>query len=111
NRCARVILLSPAAFADGYRPPIAWSRGNATAKLQAAVVPRAQVISGWDLAENKPKPTRRLAPAGSVYFVSWEKGEDAVSWLHATWMRNVSDEAQDCRDGFGLAVVGVWKKE
>lgn len=109
NRCARVILLSPAAFADGYRPPIAWSRGNATAKLQAAVVPRAQVISGWDLAENKPKPTRRLAPAGSVYFVSWEKGEDAVSWLHATWMRNVSDEAQDCRDGFGLAVVGVWK--
>lgn len=111
DRKARVILLSPAHFADGYRPPIEWQRGGVTAKLQAAVVPRAQVISGWDLAKNKPKETRRLAPAGSVYFVCWPDGtneEDIERWFRATWMRNVSDDEQACRDGFGLAVLGVW---
>ncbi len=111
DRKARVILLSPAHFAGGYRPPMAWQRGGVTAKLQASAVPRAQVISGWDLAENKPKETRRLAPAGSVYFVCWSdetNEEDIERWFWATWMRNVSDDEQACRDGFGLAVLGVW---
>lgn len=111
DRKARVILLSPAHFTEGYRPPIEWQRGGVTAKLQAAAVPRAQVISGWDLAKNKPKETRRLAPAGSVYFVCWSdetNGAEIERWFWATWMRNVSDDEQACRDGFGLAVLGVW---
>ena len=116
QRRARVVLLTPAVFVDGYRPQLEWVRGGATAKLYAALVQRAQVVSGWDMrADNgpgrspgKPKPTRRLAAAGSVYFVSWETEQEATAWLDATWMQNVSDDAQDCRDGFGLAVYGVW---
>lgn len=108
NRRARVILVSPAIFRDGYRPPLAWERGGVVAQIKAAVVPRAQVISGWDLHEGKPKPTRRLAPAGSVYFIEWPANADVRAWIDATWMQNVSDDEQDRRDGFGLAVLGVW---
>lgn len=122
-RQARVILLTPALFAAGYRPPVTWMRGGGIAHLRAAAVPRAQVISGWDLnADNgvdergrprprgKPKATRRLAPAGAVYFVTWESGADVRAWLDATWMQNVSDADQDQRDGFGLAALGVWPR-
>ncbi|MGB9631795.1 MAG: type III-B CRISPR module-associated Cmr3 family protein [Chloroflexaceae bacterium] len=105
---ARVILITPAVFREGYRPPLAWKRGGVTAEIKAAAVPRAQVISGWDLHLGKPRQTRRLAPAGSVYFIEWPAGVDVRAWIDATWMQNISDNEQDRRDGFGLAVLGVW---
>jgi CRISPR-associated protein Cmr3 len=87
-------------------------RGGVAATLRAAAVPRMQVISGWDLAakggSGSPKPTRRLAPAGTVYFVTWEQSADVHTWLEATWMQNVSDTERDQLDGFGLAAIGVW---
>ncbi len=114
-RRARVILLTPACFTAGYRPPLQWTRGTVSATLVAAVVPKAQVISGWDMAHRnrngsygRPKPTRHLAPAGSVYYVTFPANGDVEDWLKETWMQNVSDDAQDQRDGFGLAAVGVW---
>jgi CRISPR-associated protein Cmr3 len=126
DRRCRVLLLTPGYFTDGYRPPLTWTRGSVTATLKAAAVPRMQTISGWDLAANNgrgaPKPTRRLAPAGSVYFVEFIglSDDDILKWLGATWMKNVSDDAQDDKkqvnsdqhrlDGFGLAVIGAWPK-
>ena len=38
-------------------------------RLVCAAVPRAEVISGWDLARWQPKPAQRAAPAGSVYWL------------------------------------------
>ncbi|MEI7643924.1 MAG: type III-B CRISPR module-associated protein Cmr3 [Chloroflexales bacterium] len=114
-RRARVILLTPAIFGldhpgkqVAYRPPLQWTRGGVTATLKAAAVPRTQVVSGWDMEIGKPKKTRRLAPAGAVYFIEWPVGADVRAWLNATWMQNVSDSEQDQRDGFGLAALGVW---
>lgn len=122
DRCCRVMLLTPAYFSAGYRPPIDWTRNGITATLVAAAVPRMQTISGWDLAAERrdargrlirgaPKPTRRLAPAGSVYFVKFPSGVDVQKWLDQTWLKNISDDEQACLDGFGLAVLGVWKQE
>jgi len=107
----RVVLVTPAIFEQGYRPqpgasPLLPAGGGA--RLLAAVVPRPLTISGWDFARRCPKPTRRVVEAGSVYWV--ELGGDAaarIAWVESIWMRNVSDDAQDRRDGFGLAVVGV----
>jgi CRISPR-associated protein Cmr3 len=66
-------------------------------------------VSGWDFEINKPKPTRRLTPAGTTLFLKLDGDEDAIRrWIEATWMCCVSDEEQDRRDGFGLAVLGVW---
>lgn len=114
RRC-RVILLTPACFSAGYRPPVQWERGGVAGTLVAAAVSRAQVISGWDMAHRnpngrygRPRPTRRLAPAGSIYYVRFSEDADVGAWIDATWMQPVSDAEQDRRDGFGLAAIGAW---
>ncbi len=125
DRACRVVLLTPAHFTDGAIP--AWlcsERGGTKGELKAMAINRAQVVSGWDFdqrygprGEGRPKPTRRLAPAGAVFFLKFESGtsEKAISdWIKETWMQCVSDDAQggdpgqDRCDGFGLAVLGVW---
>ena len=112
ERACRVILLTPAYFSQGYRPT--WLLGTVAGvkpTLKAALVQRSQVISGWDLQSGKPKPTRRLAPSGSVYFLKLpEDVDDAAidAWIDALWMQNISDDAQSRRDGFGLAALGCW---
>lgn len=122
ERACRIVLLTPGVFTAGYIPSwLLQQHGGVTAKLQAALVTRPLVISGWDMrADNgpgkptgKPKPTRRLAPAGSVYFVTLPDADtasvDAVNqWIDAIWIQNISDEGQDRLDGFGLAVLGTW---
>ena len=115
----RVVLLTPGCFDEGFRPGVAHllrSAQGVTPKLVAAAVGRPDVVSGWDYVARRPKPTRRLAPAGSVYFLKLE-GDQAgskasasaiESWLDHVWMSNVSDEERGRLDGFGLAVVGAW---
>jgi len=117
----RLILLTPAVFSNPYRP--AWllePRDGVTPSLQAALVPRSQVVSGWDMAAQRtdkegkmiygaPKPTRRLAPAGSVFFLRLDGDAEAIQkWVRNYWMCEVSDAALDRHDGFGLAALGTW---
>ena len=113
DRHCRLILLSPACFTQGYSP--AWLRTThaqacgVKVGLRAVAVPRPQVVSGWDLALGAPKPSRRLAPAGTVFFLSVQGSDDALTtWVEQTWMQCISDDKQDRRDGFGLAVLGTW---
>lgn len=102
DRLARVVLLTPAIFGQGFTPTEV--KG---ARVVACAVPRAEVISGWDLEHNGPKATRRMAPAGSVYWVQLAQGLDARRWAMEVWMQCISDAEQDRLDGFGLCVVGV----
>jgi CRISPR-associated protein Cmr3 len=121
----RVVLLTPAHFTQGFRPQwLLGSHARVTAELKAAAVPRAQVVSGWDFdrrygrkGEGRAKPTRRLTPAGSVYFLKLTGERDAIGdWVDAMWMNNcVSDDRQDGealdqdrKDGFGLIALGAW---
>lgn len=110
HRHCRVVLLTPAHFRAGWKPDWLLSpRDGVTPSLQAVSVARYQVVSGWDFENNRSKPTRRLAPAGTTLFLKLDGEAAAVEkWIDATWMRSVSDEEQDRRDGFGLAVLGVW---
>ena len=109
----RVILLTPAHFLKGSMP--SWlleDRHGVQPSLAAMALPRAQVVSGWDLEKRKPKPTRRLAPAGTVLFFKLTGETRAIQgWVEALWMQCISDEEQARRDGFGLAVLGVWDGE
>jgi CRISPR-associated protein Cmr3 len=104
-------LLTPAYFNNGYRPTwIEQSREGVKPELKAIAIQRPQVVSGWDFVTRGPKPTRRLAPAGTVLFISL-KDNDPVAirkWIENTWMHCISDNPQDNRDGFGLAVLGTW---
>jgi CRISPR-associated protein Cmr3 len=108
----RLFLLTPACFTQGYRPT--WLQAEAARKgvrveIRAIATQRPQVVSGWDLAEGKPKPSRRLAPAGTVLFLSLTGTEAALrEWIRSTWMQCISDMEEDRTDGFGLAVLGMW---
>ena len=73
GRC-RLVLTTPGIFPDGWRlPGMAEDAGfellGVRGHVVCAAVPRAEVISGWDLARWQPKPAQRAAPAGSVYWL------------------------------------------
>lgn len=108
----RLVLLTSACFAKGFQPTELLNKhepSGITPKLRAVALPRLQVVSGWDLLYGAPKPTRRLAPAGAVYFLELDGTEaQRRQWVDDHWMQCVSDDPQDCRDGFGLAVLGTW---
>lgn len=117
RRC-RIILLTPAYFAQGFRPTwLLAERAGVQPTLRAVAVQRPQVVSGWDFEHGQAKPTRRLAPAGTVLFLQLDGAEAAIAeWIAQTWMQCVSDDSetgdaeQFRRDGFGLAVVGTWPR-
>lgn len=107
-------LLTPAIFSSGYRP--GWLDadliGNPPClsglrlRLCAVAVERWQPHSGWNLDENRPRQTRRLAPAGAVYWFQI-LGNANVSDLRALWLGSVSDLRRS--DGFGIALPSSWE--
>ncbi|HEY8460947.1 MAG TPA: type III-B CRISPR module-associated protein Cmr3, partial [Blastocatellia bacterium] len=122
NKACRVVLLTPAHFREGFRPGLSgWmlqTRHGVAPSLAAAAVGRPQVVSGWDYEIGKPKPTRRLAPAGAVFFLKLDGDERSIDrWIDAVWMNCVSDDdekgvpEQTRLDGFGLAALGAWSRE
>jgi CRISPR-associated protein Cmr3 len=113
EKACRVILATPAAFRAGYRPD--WLLTTAPGLkviVRSAIVGRPQVVSGWDFEIHKPKPSRRLAPSGSVYFLQLIGSDEAIrSWTSQAWLQNISDDEQSRLDGFGLALIGTWNGE
>lgn len=117
-----MILVTPAIFSEGWLPgwinchggslvgsPPLENRANMELRLISASMDRWKPISGWSLERPRPgpKPIRRLVPAGSVYFFEVLSG-DAEDIVKKLWLRSVCDDDQDRRDGFGLAIWGIW---
>lgn len=72
---ARLVLTTPGLFPQGWPLPglgedLVLEAPGFSARLVCAAVPRADVISGWNLAERAPKPAERIAPTGSVYWLA-----------------------------------------
>lgn len=108
--CCRLVLLTPACFTAGWLPDwLLQTQYGITPKLEAAVVGKPQTVSGWDFEKRGPKPTRRLVPAGSVYYLRLGNDSAAIEkWVKNIWLQNVSDTDEDRLAGFGLTAVGVW---
>ncbi len=77
RRC-RLVLSTPGVFPLGWLPTGFSQQADGSyrfdlhgvkARLVCAAVPRAEVVSGWDLARKEPKPAQRAAPTGSVYWL------------------------------------------
>ncbi len=73
RRC-RIVLTSPGLFVEGWKLTGAnlassFCLGGVRARLVSACVPRAETVSGWDLAKGQPKAAQRVAPTGSVYWL------------------------------------------
>jgi CRISPR-associated protein Cmr3 len=102
----RLLLLTAAYFEKGYLPTWLDEFG---VTVEAVITERYQGVSGWDYDKNKPKPTRRLVPAGSVYFLKLPPEEQAQDkFIEDVWFQTVSDDPQLRLDGFGLAILGSW---
>jgi CRISPR-associated protein Cmr3 len=75
-------------------------------KLVSAAISGYQTIGGWDVAHNKPKPTRRAVMAGSVYYFQTEATPEEI--LKAFHWQNLADEKSEAQIGYGLSLVGSW---
>lgn len=106
-------LATPSVFLHyGWRPESGILNGLA---LAGAAVGRLQVMAGWDLRAAAPRPPRRVAPAGSVYFLratmgDVERARDLVRRHHFGF----GDSLPMCEDpsltglGYGMVFTGVW---
>lgn len=117
----RMVLATPAIFKNGWRPmspdesgelnwtPPGLAPEQLTLSLVAVCNQRWEPVSGWSYETRGPKPVKRMVPAGAVYFfrVKQIQGDALVR----CWLQPVSDDPEDCRDGFGLALWGTWKPQ
>jgi CRISPR-associated protein Cmr3 len=111
SRFVRLLLVTPGSFSRGWRPGwLAPSEETLAGEwlglhwtLRAAFVARAEACSGWDFVARGPKPSRRLVPAGSVFYLECERDlteSDATRlWLASLQDRGQETPAQDERDG------------
>ena len=98
----RVVLLTPAIFDEGSTPKAIFG-----CTVIASIVGRPEVISGWDYEKRCPKPSRRLVPAGSIFWIDVSKLTDKSAWISQNWFTSCSSAEQDQCDGFGICVMGV----
>jgi CRISPR-associated protein Cmr3 len=115
----KLILTTPGLFDGGWRlaglqADNTWhGPDGCTAKLVCAAVPRAETVSGWDLASWQPKAAQRAAPTGSVYWFEDFQGDLAALGKLAEnglWgLPGQNDDAQRKAEGFNNVAVGLWR--
>lgn len=96
SRRCRLVLTAPGIFERGWLPAgvvetetgLRFNLHGVHGNLVCAAVPRAEIVSGFDLAKRMPKPARRVAPTGSVY-----------------WLDELNSSADDLRR---LLAEGLW---
>lgn len=107
----RVVLATPAALSAGSAVGAGLQALFPGASVRAQISGRPLHVSGWDLALGRPKPTRRLVPAGSVFFIKLAADAstaDRRASAQRAWLQPISDLPQDRLDGLGLALLGAW---
>jgi CRISPR-associated protein Cmr3 len=115
KRC-RLILTAPGIFAEGWLPTgtrqedgngVPFGLHGVRARLVAAAVPRFATVSGWDLAQWRPKTAERVAPTGSVYWMEDIQAEEvALKRLVAKGLWQAPDENPTRRaEGFNRCVL------
>ena len=95
----KLVLATPTYFGGGWQAAN-WAAFFAGApRLAAAVVHRHQLVGGWDVAHNRPKPAQRYVPAGAVYYFDGALDETADF---------IGDDPAAGRIGFGAYFIGRW---
>ena len=79
-------------------------------QLKAAAIDRWVGTSGWDLKVKAPRAAKKAVAAGAVYW--FEIIDDAPKdWAPKLWLQSICDGEQNRRDGWGLALIGLWHNE
>ncbi len=116
GRC-KMVLTTPGLFENGWQLPgttdpnkIQLPQGI-TARLIAAAVSRAEILSGWDLARQQPKPAQRIAPTGSVYWLDeLQATPEALRKLaeKGLWSNPCEDKYRKA-EGFNRVALSPWQ--
>ena len=106
----KIIFLTPTYFDKGwisnkFDDGLEMEVENIKIKLISALIGRAEIVSGWDLAKKRAKPLKNLVPAGSVYYFSLQEGDINALFEKFNWT-NFSDTEPNL--GFGLSLIGGW---
>ena len=123
ERRFRLVLATPGLFEHGWRLPglaadnLWHGPDGCVAKLVAASVNRADVISGWDLAKwshgkSGPKTAFRAAPTGSVYW--FEEFQGTVAALgklvaEGFWATSEYPDSSRRAEGFNNLFIAAWR--
>ncbi len=118
NGKLKLVLTSPAIFAEGWKLPGQDEQGRirfegGSARVITASVPRHQVVSGWNLAAWQPKPAERVVPMGSVYWLDEIETsapvKDSASLHHALQTLLLTDtDPQRQAEGYNACVLAQW---
>jgi len=118
GRC-RLVLATSGIFPGGWRLPGMdedgmFRFGDIRARVVSAAVPRFEVVSGWDLAKWLPKPSQRVAPTGSVYWLELKDGvtADALRKLaeRGLWTDEDYDVNTRRAEGFNRVFIANWRE-
>lgn len=117
----RLLLQTPALFAQGWRPEGITQQDDGSYRLQGdgfsarlacAALGRRDTVSGWDLFQWAPKPAQAAVPAGSVYWFDEFDGDfgKLAAWVNqGMWPQNLATLQQNRRaEGYNRALLGAW---
>lgn len=112
----RLALLTPGDFGD-WQPPTLTGPHQEPLRLLAACHGRHLAISGWDLRKRRPRPVRRLVPAGATYLYEIPPDTDVLTLCEHFWGRPLRNEptargpddtlAPVQNDGYALVLPGI----
>lgn len=106
----KIVLQTPAYFSGGWQPDNGnWSRWvGHEGQLVSMALGRPDLISGWDVVRNQPKPLYHYVPAGSVYYFE-NATTPTVPFTETVPDDNFEGNELDAgRVGFGAFAVGTW---
>lgn len=117
----RLSLATPGLFEQGWLLPgmskqadgFIWQTSEFSAHLVTASVSRAETISGWDLAENCPKPALKAVSTGSVYWFDCFEGDaQALRKLVENGLSviNAYPDKKRCAEGFNNIMIAAWPR-
>jgi CRISPR-associated protein Cmr3 len=118
----RLVITSPAFFPGGWILPGCraegghwiWEMEGFRARLVAASVKRHDVVSGWDLANQRPKPAMRAVPAGSVYWLEGFEGNIGILKEFTKWglwdPQEETGQGPRRAEGFNGVLMAAWPK-
>ena len=117
----RLILQTPALFAQGWLPEGITQQDDGSCRLQGAgfsarlacaAMGRRDTVSGWDLFQWAPKPAQAAVPAGSVYWFDVFDGDfgKLAAWVNqGLWPQNLTPLQHSRRaEGYNRALLGAW---
>jgi len=104
----KIVLTTPAIFNQGWLPQgidrerMEGSINGINVRLTGASLGKPVGIGGFDMVKRLPKPMKKAAPAGSVYY--FELKDDADRLFDNLHLKSISDEKSS--EGFGISIIG-----